>query len=77
MTITLHHQTFPIREIEFDFGNRNISTDDLNEMIMYETGNYTSEEARMVDEEIFYYVGLEEIELDEAVLRERILGEIE
>lgn len=76
MTITLHHQTFPLREIEFDFGIRHISTDDLNKLIMDETGNYTSEEARMVDEVIFYYVGQEEIGLEDEVLRERILGEI-
>jgi len=73
--IELYDLIFPLREIEFDFGFRLISIEDLNNVIM-DGGKYTSEEARIVDEKIFYYVDSESIYLDEKILCEKIISEI-
>ena len=73
--IELYDLKFPLREIEFDFGFRLISVVELNNIIM-DDGRYTSEEARLVDEKIFYYVDNESIYLDEMILHDKIISEI-
>jgi hypothetical protein len=62
-TITFCNNEFKIREVELpDWGKVLISTTSLNELILGESYNYTSDEARIIDEEIFYFVNDTEIE---------------
>ena len=75
-TINLKKEKFPLREVEFDFGTRLISTVSLNEKITDVKGGYTSEEARMIDESFFYFVDDKSINLEEDFLRSKILSEI-
>lgn len=74
--IKLNNREFPLREVEFDFGKRLISTETLNEQITDAQGRYTSEEARVIDESIFYYVDHHSIQLAEDSLCAKILSEI-
>jgi hypothetical protein len=68
-TIQFQNREFKVREIELpEFGNVFISTNSLNELLLNEGGSYISDEAEMVDEEIFYFVEGNEIELSEEEL---------
>ncbi len=75
--ITFQNQNFKGREIEIsEFGNVLISTNSLNKLLMNEDGSYSSNEAQVVDEQIFYFVEDHEIDLDEEVLIKAIALEL-
>ena len=56
---------YPARRVAIDsYGSElMISTDDLESVLINEDGGYTSTEARLIDEQIFFYVP-ERIALD-------------
>lgn len=63
--IFLDGHTYPIRTITFpNVGLVNISITKLNDIIMDESGGYTSLEAENIDNQIFYYVLEEELGLE-------------
>lgn len=68
---------YPSLIINFPFGERKISTTKLNDSLMNYAGGYVSEEARFIDEQIFYFVEEEDIHhLQKKELVEMILSEI-
>lgn len=65
-TIRFENKVFKIRKIDLpEFGNILISTTNLNQLLMNEDGGYTSGEAEIVDEQIFYFVDENEIEYEQ------------
>ncbi len=57
--INFQNKLFPLREVQLSKSNNVfISTVDLNNLLMTETGNYVSKEAELIDEGIYYYVEL-------------------
>lgn len=75
--ITFQNQNFKVREIEIsEFGNVLISTNSLNELLLNEDGSYSSKEAQVIDEQIFYFVEDYEIDLDKEGLIKAIALEL-
>jgi hypothetical protein len=65
-TVTFQNKEFKIREIELpEFGKVLISTTSLNESLFIKDGRYVSEEANGIDDQIYYFVEENEIELKE------------
>ena len=75
-TIKFEDKDFPSVIINLPFGKRRISTIQLNELLMNFDGNYVSEEAKNIDEQIFYFVKEEALYLNENELINLILSEI-
>ena len=67
MTINFDGEEYPARLIDIS-GKRLISIDRLDVAIMTKDGCYVSEEARSIDEGIFFYVPESMIAVDEKVL---------
>jgi hypothetical protein len=64
--ITLNGNDYNVREITLEhLGTIKISTVDLNENIIDDNGEYYSEEAARIDEEIYYFVEQEQLMLPE------------
>jgi hypothetical protein len=59
------------------FGERTISIENLNNVLMSNDGSYVSEEARMIDEQLFYYIENDSLHLTEFQLVAKILSEID
>ena len=61
--ITFQGYEYPTREIEIrEFGDVTIATKSLSEaLIPSDLGHYVSDEARAIDEEIFFFVDDEDI----------------
>ncbi|MCB0454762.1 MAG: hypothetical protein KDC62_05165 [Aequorivita sp.] len=74
--IKFEGKEYPILQLKFPFGERQISTEKLNDCLMNVDGSYVSENARLIDESIFYFVDEENLKLDEAKLTRLILSEI-
>ena len=72
-SIKFQNKEFEVRELKlFEFGDVFISTISLNELLINESGNYTSEEAISIDEKIFYFVDENEIKLSNRKLKKII-----
>lgn len=55
--INFKNKLFPLREVQLSESNNVfISTVDLNNLLMTETGSFVSKEAELIDEGIYYYV---------------------
>lgn len=74
--IKFEGKEYPTLLIKFPFGVRQISTEELNEDLMNIDGSYVSDNARVVDEKIFYYVAKEDLKLSKTRLVQQILSEI-
>lgn len=76
-TINFQNKDFKIRELELpEIGNVLISTKALNESLLNESGGYVSDEAIVVDENIFYFVNDNEMKLSNMELMNLITEEI-
>lgn len=76
-TINFQNNDFKIRELELpEIGNVLISTKALNESLLNESGGYVSDEAIVVDENIFYFVNDNEMKLSNKELMNLITEEI-
>lgn len=54
--IRIFGREYPVKTLETPgFAGLSISTEELNDTLML-NGNFVSEEARLIDEQIFYYV---------------------
>ena len=64
------NKSYPVRELFLDSISLEvtISTSDLNNALMNKDGSYVSESARILDEEIYFFVERNEIELDDIEL---------
>lgn len=69
-------EEYPFVLVNLPFGERKISTDSLNDMLMNYDGSYVSEEARIIDESIFYFVEDKFLHFRENKLLNKILSEI-
>lgn len=75
--INFQNKEFKIRELELpEIGNVLISTNSLNESLLNETGGYVSNEAIVVDENIFYFVNDNEMKLSDKDLINLITEEL-
>lgn len=74
--IKFEGKEYPTLLLNFPFGERQISTEKLNDSLMNVDGSYVSENARIIDEEIFYFIADENISLKNDKLVELILSEI-
>ncbi len=76
-TIEYKNKEFEVREIDFQgLGNVLISTTSLNELLLNEEGGYVSDEAIVIDEQIFYFVDENEIKLSEQELRKVLMSQV-
>lgn len=76
ITLEFNGIVYQKREIMMPFGERTISTVDLNNVLMNSKGSYKSEIACSIDESIFYYVEQEQFNLPDAELAAQIFSEI-
>ena len=76
-SIMFNNQIFPVRKVEMkEYGNVLISTALLNTILMKEDGNYLCEEARIIDEQIFYFIEPEEIHYSENSLTKLLIHQV-
>lgn len=56
-TIKFNGKKYPVKEVYIeDFGNRPVSVLSLADELITEDGDFVSEEAKAIDETIFFYV---------------------
>lgn len=68
-TIKFQNKEYKTREIELpEFGNVLISTTSLNDALLNNGSNYVSDEAKNIDDEIYFFVEENEIEMNEVDL---------
>lgn len=75
-TINFNKKQYPTLIINTSFGERKISNTQLNEDLMNHDGSYVSEEARFIDESIFYFVEGEVLNIPHDKIVELINSEI-
>lgn len=73
-TVELNGHAFNIRvlDVKGPLNGKTISTENLNEMLFGEDGDYISEDARQLDETIMFYVPVDKITLADEQLAEYI-----
>lgn len=74
--IKFNGNEYPSVLVNLPFGKSKISSIQLNEALMNPNGSYVSDEARLVDEEIFYFVNENALYFRTNKLVELILSEI-
>jgi len=68
-TIKFQNKKYKAREIELpELGNVLISTTSLNDALMNNGSDYVSDEAKNIDEEIYFFVEESEVEINEVDL---------
>lgn len=77
-SISFKGRPYRIRTLDFggEFGINNIASEHLNELLIDSTGQYRSNEAESVDEQIFFFVPAASFRLSDDKLRTKILAEI-
>lgn len=74
--INFQNREFKVREIELpDLGYVFISTVNLNDALMNNGSDYVSKEAQNIDEQIYFFVEQNEIELSEKDLVKLVILE--
>ena len=77
MTIEYQSVKYPVVELTLPkWGVVNISTIDLCEKLIDQSGNPLSEEAEEIDDDIFFYVSSKEIKLPPDLLAKIVLADI-
>ena len=74
--INFQGKEYLAREISIDMKEYVVSIDTLDVALMTKDGSYVSDEARAIDEGIFFYVPEDKIELDEEALAQYVKEEI-
>lgn len=74
--IKFNGKEFPSVIVNLPFGERRISSIKLNESLMNNEGEYVSDEARLIDENIFYFVEDKVLSFRENEIINTILSEI-
>lgn len=68
-TITFENNKYRIREIEIEgIGIRTIASTTLNKKLITEEGSYTSDEAIYKDEQIYFFVDPDKLNLKDSAL---------
>jgi hypothetical protein len=75
--IIFDSKEYHIREIDFpETGCVLVSSITLNDVLLNDLGNYVSEEANTIDEQIFYFVEEEMLQLEDSKLIEVIKNQL-
>lgn len=75
--VEFQNKKYRVREIKLpEFGVVKISTTNLDEVLMKKGSTYISNHAQNIDEQIFFFVSENEIELNEQILVKLILQSI-
>ena len=74
--ITFNDSVYNSRRLEFEGCEVLISTTNLNEALFSPEGKYLSEEAELIDNQIFYFVEKNEIGLSDKILVELLKAQI-
>ena len=74
--IKFNGNEYPLVIVNLPFGKSKISSIELNEALMNSDGGYISDEARLIDEKIFYFVEDEVLCFRENEIITKILSEI-
>ncbi|MBL7996017.1 hypothetical protein JNM05_11660 [bacterium] len=70
-TIIFQNKSFLLRNIEIkELGNITIGTTILSDALFNDEFEFTSDEARLIDDDIYYYVEPNEIIQDELAIKE-------
>ena len=68
-SIEFENRKYKIREVEIEeTGARIIASTDLNNILFLADGNYKSDEATFVDEQIYFYVDSPKLKLNDSAL---------
>lgn len=73
----LHGKHFFLRAVELNVGIRLIGPLALNDEIMQADGRYRSEEARILDEQIYFFTASKHLKLPEKQFKEVVEAEVE
>lgn len=77
-TIKFNNKHYGLRKLLFPFGTRLVATTDLNESLFdMKSLDYVSEEARVIDESIYFFVESEQLKLDDEKLVDYILKNVQ
>lgn len=74
--IKFNGNEYPSVLVNLPFGKSKISSIQLNESLMNSDGSYISDEARLIDEKIFYFVEDKVLYFHENEIINKILSEI-
>lgn len=75
--IKFQNREYKLREIELpEVGSVSISTANLNNALMNNGNNYVSKEAQSIDEEVYFFVEENEIELNDVDLINLISSQV-
>ena len=77
-TIKFDGNNYPIKELNFPFGNRLISVTELNNAVVDNiSGDYVSDKARYIDESIFYFIGPHQFSFKDEHLVALVLSQLQ
>ena len=75
--IEINHRKYKVRVLNIEgVGFVNICSDALNRLLLTSEGDYVSDEAKFVDQQIFYFVNSVYFKLSNKALGARILKEM-
>lgn len=78
-SIEFNGRLYKTRIIDFgeDWGVFKVASRHLDHLLVDKRGSYTTEDARFVDEQIFYFIAPARFRLSDKRLKDRILWEID
>ena len=75
VSVKFGNRNYRIREVELEVTqNRIIASTALNKRLVTEDGRYTSDEARQLDELIYFFVAPGKLKLSDLALKEYVTG---
>lgn len=74
--IFFQNNYYPIAVVDMPFGQRIISCHELNHALMNHDGSYVSDEAKNIDDSIFYFVETKTLYFCKPDIVKKILSEI-
>ncbi len=77
--IEFNGKSYGLRVLDFgeSWGTYRVASRNLNQLLMDDTGQYTSSEAQFVDEQIFYFIAPAEFRLSDEALKTKILKAVQ
>ena len=73
-SVKFEHQNYQIRQVDIENSEiRNIASTTLNKRLINAKGSYTSEEARYVDEQIYFFVEPDILDLNDLALKQYVI----
>jgi len=73
-SVKFEHQNYQIRQVDIENSEiRNIASTTLNKRLINAKGSYTSEEARYIDEQIYFFVEPDILDLNDLALKQYVI----